>query len=704
MSLWTRFTSKFMGGQDAAAPREADTDRPGLSPIDMINFGFVQPVLRNAYFFAENCSLLSDIDLTLTQETFRAGISIEPAFVRKCANCGHEMQDKKKVCDSCGSGDLREPDASELRLVEHLDGASFLDRANDACQTLSEVCQQTEHHRNICDNGYILAIRDYLFWQEGDDIPEGKEPGDVQEFFVKEFLALDPRFYEKVFDKTGKPGGRHKLCLNHRKNLYDVHMERCPQCGLKLHEVTGKYYTSTESVVYFVEDEVLHLTKYYPHALYGFPPAFKLRMNIFAYMYIEGRIKSYYEKGRPPGIIAVATSNPQGLDESIRKINAMLAKDPNTLPWLPVDVGMTKGAKAVEYVPFMQDPSESMMKVKDEVRRSICSYFNVSPIFMADTSASGGLNNEGHQITVTNRAIEMSQEGWNTKAFPWIMRQLHVGDWKLELVSSEQNDETAELQQQLLEDQHAKNMMDMGFQVWTDDGKFRFSDKPSEKPMPQLQPSAGAPQSDASSGVSGAPTNKGEDMMPFELVHYTGDEDKDAVIFANALVNKESLLEHASQIIDALFSMSSPAEFVGIGERQAKGIMGTIVESMTQRGGWSVSQVVQRLREKNPSIDEDDLRRIVRTESERIAVKAHEIEAVENDPPEARYQWRGARDRRTCKTHDRIMRTQPKEGLRLNDLKAFVAKAAAEDGLTVQDDWLLHPNQRGSFKRVFGGL
>jgi hypothetical protein len=236
-------------------------------------------------------------------------------------------------------------------------------------------------------------------------------------------------------------------------------------------------------MAYFTEDEILHLTKFYPHPLYGTPPAFKLRMNVFAYLYIEARIKSYYEKGRPPGIISISTDNPAAVDENIRKINAQYAKDPYALPWLPVSTGQSRVGSAVEYVPFMQDPSDQMMKVKDETRRAICSFFNVSPIFMSDVEGSKGLSNAGHQITILNRAIELGQCIWNEKAFVWMLKKLHIYDYELRLNKAEQADEKDAAELQILKDQHALNLQKMGFEIWMHDGEYKHSDYPTTPPI-----------------------------------------------------------------------------------------------------------------------------------------------------------------------------------------------------------------------------
>ena len=486
MSVFTWMASFFPGSRaDPASPEElsrlASTERPGLNAIDMINFGFVQPVLRNAYTLAENCSLLSDIAQTLTQETFRAGIDTKPRFAVKCEACGYEMKEKRDTCDACGSKAMREARQAQLLLMKRPDGFSWIERVNDNGQTLSELGTQVDLHINTADNAYMVAIKDYLFYKIGDTfIPEGKVPGDVSDSFVREFICLDPRFLEKIFDKGGRPGGHNRICLKHRDNLLDIKQTRCPICGLRTHDIIARYYASTDRMAYFIEDEILHLTKFYPHALYGTPPAFKLRMNVFAYLYIEARVKNYYEKGRPPGIIAITTDNPQAVDENIRKINAQMAKDPNVLPWMPVSTGQSKVGKAVEYVAFMQDPSDQMLTTKNEVRRAICSFFNVSPLFMADVSGASGFNNQGHQITILNRAIEKGQSVWNDKAFVWMMRQLRIEDWSLFLNKSEQADEKDDAELQLLQDQHAMNLQDMGFEIWFYEGKYKHSDRPTQ--------------------------------------------------------------------------------------------------------------------------------------------------------------------------------------------------------------------------------
>ena len=54
---------------------------------------------------------------------------------------------------------------------------------------------------------------------------------------------------------------------------------------------------------------------------------------------------------------------------------------------------------------------------------------------------SGGLNNEGMQILVTNRAVEFGQKVYTDVLFPRLLNEMSVNDWKLTLYPNEEEDE-----------------------------------------------------------------------------------------------------------------------------------------------------------------------------------------------------------------------------------------------------------------------
>ena len=142
------------------------------------------------------------------------------------------------------------------------------------------------------------------------------------------------------------------------------------------------------------------------------------------------------------------------------------------------------GKGAIEWIKFMDSLKEmDYVAVKEDLRDRIAAFYGVSKIFMADNSASGGLNNEGMQILVTNRAVEMAQNIYNHYVFPFITEQFGITDWDLKLPPSEEEDEIAVLRKRELEIALAASMKNIGFEVDMDeDGQFTFRTSTNQSP------------------------------------------------------------------------------------------------------------------------------------------------------------------------------------------------------------------------------
>ena len=121
------------------------------------------------------------------------------------------------------------------------------------------------------------------------------------------------------------------------------------------------------------------------------------------------------------------------------------------------------------------------VSVKDDLRDRISGFYGVSKVFMSDNSASGGLNNEGMQILVTNRAVEMAQTIWNNYVLPFVTKQFGVTDWELKLPPSEEEDEIAKLRKREIEVNNASSIKNLGFEIDMDDeGRFKYRKQPPE--------------------------------------------------------------------------------------------------------------------------------------------------------------------------------------------------------------------------------
>ena len=160
---------------------------------------------------------------------------------------------------------------------------------------------------------------------------------------------------------------------------------------------------------------------------------------------MENYVNSSYTKSRmPKGLLAVQTRNMDSMKSFWRAVKEKMEADPHFIPVMGIEAENGKGA--VEWVKFMDSLKEmDYVSVKDDLRDRISAFYGVSKVFMADNTTSGGLNNEGMQILVTNRAVQMAQNVYNNYVFPFLVKQFGITDWNLKLPPSEEEDEIAVL-------------------------------------------------------------------------------------------------------------------------------------------------------------------------------------------------------------------------------------------------------------------
>lgn len=445
---------------------------------------------RHLYELAKASLETRTILLALRRETFRGGLLIEPEYACKCANCGEELQTKSEdaKCPTCASMLLVEPDSKKKRAFE-----KWSKCVNENEQNLLEVLQHINYDADVLDDGFDMITKEYFFDLEGN----------ITSAEIKEVLRGDPLTLRIVADKTGRPGRNDAgeplmTCVEHRHQVH-VNVTRCPACQRQMFPAYFKadYESPTTTAdgaraIYYIRGEVLHKSKYNPSLTYGHSPVATGWVKILTLLWQEEYIKDYYGKERPPrGLLFVNTSNVDSLMKSWQNHKEQQKKNPHDIT--PIGVSMKEGKKMVEWIEFVKPMQEMQYSEnRNEYRRALGSLWGVQPIFQSDIQQSGGLNQEGLQISVTNRAIEAGQNYVNY-FLGEIAKQFGMDGWKVTLAPVEIKDSMSDL---LLENQkivNAQGMKGLGFDVDVDEeGDFVF-EKAQLPILPPALPANTAP-------------------------------------------------------------------------------------------------------------------------------------------------------------------------------------------------------------------
>ena len=450
--------------------------------------GIQEPVLVQGitipalYSVANENLILRTVLSTLQQEVFRRGYYWEKKFHKKCTECGKEHQHDVEQCIDCDSTELESPDPNEIVYPRWL-----IDQRNSMEQSFMDVLREIEYDLNIMDDAFMILIKEY--YQD----PETKE---VSFYRVKEIIRGDPIFMRIIADKRGVRGGRYRSCPIHRDVVrsYAEEEKSCEVCGHALEDVHYVNTSGSGKTQYYLEGEVIHVSKYNPSKLYGRSPVSSLWRQAMTLTAMDNYMYTAYSKRRmPKGLISVTTDNLESMKSFFKSMDEKLERDPHYIPKIGIESNTGKGG--VNWVKFMDTLEEMQyLAVRDEMRQRIASFYGVSNVFMMDTGKSGGLNNEGMQILVTNRAVEFGHKVYTDHLFPRLMEQLDVSDWSLTLYPNEEEDEVTRLRRDEMEVNIAQRMVMLGYQpeiVEEGNRDIRFIYK---KPDPaQQQMGGGAP-------------------------------------------------------------------------------------------------------------------------------------------------------------------------------------------------------------------
>jgi len=447
-------------------PRPADRKvfNPGIQEKDN-SYMLTAPII---YHIANQSIIVRTCVTQLKNEIFRRGYVWEEKFVAKCDDCCKEHKTPTIECVDCGSTNLSKPNRDQLKYA-----LSFMEGyVNKSEQLFIDVLKELEDDLNIMDDAYLVLVKEYFLDNDSE----------VMMHRIKEIYRGDPVGMHIYADDLGERGNEGFTCLRHRDFISDTPVGSCPNCGTS--ELYPIHYVNRVNgeEQYFLEGEVLHFSKYTPSRLYGLSPLITLWNSVTTLIAMDNYINSSYTKARMPrGLLAVQTRNIESMKSFWKGVKEKMEQDPHFIPVMGIESEGGKGS--IEWIKFMDSLKEmDYVSVKDDLRDRVSGFYGVSKIFMADNSSSGGLNNEGMQILVTNRAVEMAQTIWNNYVFPFVTKEFGITDWVLKLPPSEEEDEVAKLRKRELEVNIAASIKNLGFEIDMDDeGRFSYS-KPEPKP------------------------------------------------------------------------------------------------------------------------------------------------------------------------------------------------------------------------------
>ena len=173
------------------------------------------------------------------------------------------------------------------------------------------------------------------------------------------------------------------------------------------------------------------------------------------YMYLM-----YSKRRMPRGILAITTDNIQSTASFLKGVEEKMAA--TTMFQRLV---LNRPRVVVVLNGPLPDTMDEMQyaQVREELRQRISAFYGVSNVFMQDSGKGGGLNNEGLQILVTNRAVEYGQKVYTRDLFPRMLKEMGVNDWKLSLYPNEEEDEVTRLRRDEMEVNIAARMAQLGF-------------------------------------------------------------------------------------------------------------------------------------------------------------------------------------------------------------------------------------------------
>lgn len=482
-------------------------------------------------FYRYNVSIVDTIIMRSVTEIFRYGIDWEPAFARKCTNCGSEYQNNVKVCPYCNSTRLVRPEEKQKEYFVRPDGTSFLDEANSNGQTLKDLCRMYAESQYQNNEGAIVAIT-------GDVVDT--ETKHLEKSYPLEFICVDAKYFRSLYDDTGEQGQIYAFTMDNRREV--VMLDKSPDAlnatdpqGRTLYPAYWKIGSSpgaSGEAWYYTKDEVYENHWFRQSMIYGVPIWMSIEDDILTYYYIEKHNLKKYKYGYVRKILVLPGFADNVIEKVAKGVQDVLAKNDNSMPivGLPPAPPGTSGELRAQTLDLGTESSSDLIQVKNDIRDRLCAHAGVPNLFVGDVMGSGGLNNESQQITTFDRYL-MDKYDLTDDLLDWILSWFpKITDWKLRVVRpSKADQESKRLLEQI---QVAQGFKNLGFAITYTNGEFTFSEKPTND---------GTANVNTQVAPTGSESYDTEQMATQEEVQESADEASEYVMASRHVPDAKSL-------------------------------------------------------------------------------------------------------------------------------------------------------------------
>ena len=249
-------------------------------------------------------------------------------------------------------------------------------------------------------------------------------------------------------------------------------------------------YLYTTEVHYFLDTEIVHLSKFNPTETYGWSPILTIFEKALTLIGMDRNLYRYFfERKMPASMVMVTTDDPESLKREREAIAAKVRQDPNYIPMIAVSSRTNRGR--VDMVRMFHTLQEmDYLPVRAEIRERVSAIWGVSPVFQGAPDSFGGLSQQTTQLTVMSRVVERDQRQIMEKIFPAILDNFGVTDYEMVLPNPEEKAEATRIAHAQQKTGIASQLLQMGFDIELKDDNVDLMEVDfviSGEPVPSAQ-------------------------------------------------------------------------------------------------------------------------------------------------------------------------------------------------------------------------